>query len=493
MSTIERLSPGPGSSTLPRMRDVLLVVLAHSGGAALLNCVQRALARGDVARVVAVDQVGNREFLDLVAASADERLEVLSITNGRGAALRAGVRRALLADATAPFVAVLDAEHDPRDLDALLAPLREGRADAVYGCRARASARDRRPGSLLERAAMALVDPVQAGQDVALRALAGLARTIHRVDVSDLHGPKALRRVVLEALDLTTSGDGVDAELLAKLAAVEYRVLEVPVTHGRHGLTPSAAATAAATLARYAVSDEYEGRHEGHRTLRAMETAPAYAGWLAEKLKPFLGPRVLEIGAGLGTITRHLADRELLVALEPERLYVERLRNRFAGMPHVEVVHGDAARDEDLLPLRERHLDSVVLSNVLEHIPDDVDALRRFARVLRPGGNVVLIVPALQELYGEIDAAVGHHRRYDKPALEQALTAAGYTVERLEWMNVVGIPGWWLNGRVLRRREVPRLQLQVYDRLAPALARAEAHFGEPPVGMSLFAVGRLPA
>ena len=474
------------------MRDVLLVLLAHSGGAALLSAIQRALARDDVSRVVAVDQVGSRDFLDLVAGAADERLEVLSITAGRGAAFRAGVRRALLADAAAPLVAVLDAGDDPRDLDALLAPLREGRADAVYGRRG-ASGREHRPASFAERAAQALVDPVQAGQDVALRALAGLARTIHRVDVADLHGPKALRRAVLEALDLTSVGDGVDAELTAKLAAVEYRVLEVPVSHGRHGLTPTAAATAAATLARYALTDEYEGKHEGHRTLRAMETAPAYARWLAEKIKPHLGARTLEIGAGLGTITRHLVDRALLVALEPERLYVERLRNRFAGMPNVEVVHGDAARDEDLLPLRDRRLDSVVLSNVLEHIPDDVDALRRFARVLRPGGNVVLVVPALAELFGEIDAAVGHHRRYDKRTLEKALTSAGYTVERLEWMNAVGIPGWWLNGRVLRRRQVPRLQLQGYDRLAPALARAEARLGEPPVGMSLFAVAKLPA
>jgi SAM-dependent methyltransferase len=474
------------------MRDVLLVVLAHSGGAGLLHSVQRALAREDVARIAVVDQVGSRDFLDLVAGADDRRLEVLSITAGRGAAFRAGIRAVLLGDKTAPFVAILDAEHDPRDLDLLLAPLREGRADAVYGSR-RGPPRERRPTTLTERAAMALVDPVQAGQDFALRALAGLAHAIHRVDVGDLHGPKALRRAVVEALDLTSAGEGVDAELTAKLAAVEYRVLEVPVSQGRHALTPSAAVTTAATLARYAITDEYEGRHEGHRTLRAMETAPAYARWLAAKLKPHLGPRVLEIGAGLGTITRHLVDRELLVALEPERLYVERLKNRFAGLPNVEVVHGDAANDADLLPLRARDLDSVVLSNVLEHIPDDADALRRFAKVLRPGGAVVLIVPALQELFGEIDAAVGHHRRYDKRTLEKALAAGGFAIERLEWMNAVGIPGWWLNGRILRRREVPRLQLQVYDRLAPALARAEARFGETPVGMSLFAVGRLPA
>ncbi len=473
------------------MRDLLLVLLARAGGASLLTSIQRALARDDVSRVIAVDRVGSRDFLDLVAGAAHERLELLSIASGRGAAFRAGVRRALLADPAAPFVAVLDDDHDPRDLDAILAPLRERRADAVYG-RRRSTGREGERVSFAERAAMALIDPVQTGQEVARRTLAGLARAVHHVEVSDLHGPKAFRRAVVEALDITSTGDGVDAELTAKLGAVGYRVVEVPVARGRQTLTPSTAATAAATLARYALSDEYEGRHEGHKTLRNMETAPAYARWLADKIKPHLGARVLEVGAGLGTISRHLVDRELLIALEPERLYVERLRNRFAGLPNVEVIHGDAGRDEDLLPLAERRLDSVVLSNVLEHIPDDAGALRRFARVLRPGGTVVLVVPALQELFGAIDAAVGHHRRYDKHTLEKALASAGYKVERLEWMNAVGIPGWWLNGRILRRREVPRLQLQVYDRLAPTLARAEARLGEPPVGMSLFAVGRLP-
>jgi SAM-dependent methyltransferase len=473
------------------MRDVLLVVLAGSSGASILSLVQRALTRDDLARLVVVDRVGDRDFLDLVAGTADERVEVLTITSGRGAALRAGLRRAFLADPEAPFVALLDADHDPRDLDPLLAPLRDGRADAVYG-RRRVSPREQPPASLAERAAVALIDPVRAGQEIARRTLAGLTRTIHRVDVTDLQGPKAFRRPVLEALDLTTSGDGVDAELTAKLGAADYRVVEVPVARSRQAITPSAALTAAATLARFALAEESETTDRGRRVPPNPENTPAHARWLAGKIEPFLGPRVLVVGAGPGTLTRHLADRELLVALEPERRHVERLRSRFAGLPNVEVIQGDPASDEVLLPLRDRDLHSVVLANVLEHLPDDVEALRRFARVLRPGGNVVLVVPALQELFGPIDAAVGHHRRYDKRTLEKTLASAGYTVERIEWMNAAGIPGWWLTGRVLRRRQVPRLELQVYDRLAPTLARAEARLGEPPVGMSLFAVARLP-
>ncbi|HET9451876.1 MAG TPA: methyltransferase domain-containing protein, partial [Aggregicoccus sp.] len=128
--------------------------------------------------------------------------------------------------------------------------------------------------------------------------------------------------------------------------------------------------------------------------------------------------------------------------------------------------------------------------NVLEHIPDDGGAVRRFRQILPEGGKVVVLVPALPQLFGAIDEAVGHHRRYTRPQLQGLLEANGFEVERLEWMNLVGIPGWFMNSRVMRRRSVPKLQLKLYDRLAPLFAQAESHV-KLPVGMSLFAVARV--
>jgi SAM-dependent methyltransferase len=124
---------------------------------------------------------------------------------------------------------------------------------------------------------------------------------------------------------------------------------------------------------------------------------------------------------------------------------------------------------------------------VLEHIEDDALAVRQFRSVLRPGGRLVTLVPALPVLYGTIDQAIGHFRRYTPDTLRKVIQAGGFRIDRLEWMNVLGIPGWFLNNRILKRRSVPPLQLRVYDRIAPLLARAESAF-RLPIGMSLLAV-----
>lgn len=194
------------------------------------------------------------------------------------------------------------------------------------------------------------------------------------------------------------------------------------------------------------------------------------------------------MGAGIGTITAQIAGgRELVIALEVEREYVDKLTDRFALAPNVRPYLADVSV-ADWSHLKEDRLDSILLSNVLEHIPDDGAAVRGFREILPAGGRLVLLVPALQQLFGSMDEAVGHHRRYTPATLRAVLEANGFRVATLEWMNVVGIPGWFLNGRVFKRRQIPALQLKMYDAVAPLLARLESRV-RLPIGMSLFAVG----
>jgi 2-polyprenyl-3-methyl-5-hydroxy-6-metoxy-1,4-benzoquinol methylase len=227
----------------------------------------------------------------------------------------------------------------------------------------------------------------------------------------------------------------------------------------------------------------------GRVTLERMERATNYNAWLGRTLRPHLGQRVMEVGAGLGTVTEQIADgRELVLALEVEEHYVEQLRQRFHDRPQVRPYLVDLAR-ADFTSLKKERLDTILLSNVLEHIPDDASAVRRFREILEPGGKVVMVVPALEQLFGSLDEAVGHYRRYTPASLRAVLAANGFEVESLEWMNLLGIAGWFVNGRIFRRRAIPRLQLRAYDIFAPLLARAES-FVRLPIGMSLFTVAR---
>lgn len=356
-----------------------------------------------------------------------------------------------------------DTAYAVEDLLALVRPIEADEADVVLGRR-----------------------PTVPRQDAAVARLAGLSLQHRAADL--LCGQKAVRVSALRGLALRASGDEVEAELLLTLSQQQFRFRDVSVTASA-GPRPVAQLRAfAGFFLRALAATPQAALHEGYTTLAALEAAaPNYNAWLGALLAARSGRRVLEIGAGIGTITAHLAKgRDLMVALEVEEAYVQRLRNRFRGQAHVEPLRADAALT-DWADLRAREFDTVVLSNVLEHIEDDAAAVRRFSRLLPQGGTLLILVPALPALFGALDEAVGHFRRYTRRGLREVLEGNGFDVESVDWLNLVGIPGWFVNARLLKRRSLSPLQLRLYDSLNTWLARAEAKL-RPPVGLSLFAV-----
>lgn len=393
-------------------------------------------------------------------------LEVVLLPEGNGAPQR-------LSDAltgTRGEVVVVQEADSRYPLDgwaALIRPIFEQGADAVLARRSNASWPE--------------------------RALARLGQPLLAQSIEDpFTGQRAFRRPVLESLEVQSKGAARTVELMVKTAAEKYRVASVPVSL-QAGEGPSAAelAWAVAVVSQYWLGrDDQENRHQGYTSLSRVEAAaPRYNAWLGEKFRAYAGRRVLEVGAGLGTITEQLVPgRERVVALEADPFYVRRLNNRFRGMEHVRVV-SSMLEGADIAQLQAEKCDTVVLSNVLEHIKDDGDAVRKFAQLLPAGGRLLILVPALPWLFGAMDEAVGHYRRYTEPALRDVITGNGFALEHLEWMNVLSMPGWFLNGRLFKRTSVPPLQLRLYDRIAPMWAKLEEKVTLP-FGQSLFAVAR---
>lgn len=350
-------------------------------------------------------------------------------------------------------------------MEALTDPIVRDHADVVTGHRV--------PPPVLERAA---------------NRLAALALPVPIAD--PLCWARAFRVEVLKAEPLQSRGDEAEAEALVKLSAQRYRFADALVRFGGKRDAKNLALLSR-TFVKYAtISNDADNQHEGYSTLAHLEAgAPNYNRWLAGTFRKWAGARVLEIGAGIGTITAQLAPgRELVTAFEVDPFYVRRLKNRFRGAPQVEPYQGDVAM-ADWKALQGKRFDTIVLSNVLEHIPDDAGAVQTFAKILPVGGALILFVPALPALFGSLDEAVGHHRRYTQESLRAVLEQNGFEVEVLQWMNLVGIPGWFLNGKLLRRRVLPPLQVRLYDLFAPTLASLEAQT-KLPVGLSLLAVGR---
>jgi SAM-dependent methyltransferase len=223
----------------------------------------------------------------------------------------------------------------------------------------------------------------------------------------------------------------------------------------------------------------------GAATLERMAAAGRYNRWMFDRIRPWIGRRVLEVGAGLGNLSAFLADRERLVLTDTDDGYLAHLRARFAGYPNVRVVR--LAMPAVTAELQRERFDTVVCLNVLEHIPDDTGSLGAMRALLAPGGRAVLLVPALPALYGALDEALGHCRRYTPRDLGDKLAGAGFAVRHMEYFNAAGIPGWWFTGRVLKRRLIPRGALACYDALVP-LFRLETLLPWR-LGQSLIAVG----
>jgi SAM-dependent methyltransferase len=222
---------------------------------------------------------------------------------------------------------------------------------------------------------------------------------------------------------------------------------------------------------------------------RLAAAAPRYNRWLIERVTPWVGRRVLEIGAGVGTMSALLVDRERLVLSDTNSQYLERLRARFRGQPQVHVVPLRLpATDGDLVPER---LDTIICLNVLEHVKDDELSLATMFQLLQPGGRLVLLVPSLPAIYGTLDRALGHFRRYTPGELRRKYAAAGFRMRHIEYFNLAGVPGWWFTGRVLKRELIPTASLRWYDALVP-LFRLERLLPWR-LGQSLIAVGERPA
>jgi glycosyltransferase involved in cell wall biosynthesis len=392
---------------------------------------------------------------------------------GKGAAVRTA-----LGAVTGDIILIQDAdlEYDPADYAKLISPILEGKADVVYGSRFLGYPRR----------------VLFFWHTVGNKFLTTMSNILTNLNLTDMEtGYKVFRASVLKSLTLRSNRFGFDPEVTAKIARTGLRVYEVPISYSGRTYAEGKkirwqdGATALWTIFRYNLFDDSVSA--GEKTLRRVSRLSRYNAWLWEQIAPFTGRRVLEVGAGIGSMTRYLLGRDFVLVTDTDPQYLERLQATFEGRPNLTISSLDL---NDPLPegLSGQHFDTVLCLNVLEHIQQDEAVLRRFYHLLPAGGRVVLIVPALRALYGTIDKALGHHRRYEDTELIVKLQQAGFTVDVSKFFNGIGIPGWYVNSCILKRTAVPRFQARLNDLLVPLL-RLEKHFTLP-WGMSLLAVGR---
>ena len=219
-------------------------------------------------------------------------------------------------------------------------------------------------------------------------------------------------------------------------------------------------------------------------TLDDLDNADNYSGWIEDLIRPYLGGQILEVGAGRGTFTRRLAGHGKVIAVEPAPGALEPL-SEVAAEVDAQVIAGDLSN----VPAGTQAT-SAVFINVLEHISEDVDALRTARSLVEPGGHVIVFVPAFELLYSRFDAAIGHYRRYRKEELAAVFEHAGLDLVDIRYVNAPGWLAWLVLVKLLRQSPTTGGASALYDRAAvPVIRRVEAKV-RVPFGQSILCVGR---
>jgi SAM-dependent methyltransferase len=226
--------------------------------------------------------------------------------------------------------------------------------------------------------------------------------------------------------------------------------------------------------------------------LENLKEARGLTSWMFEQFERDVRGRVLEVGAGIGTFSELLLEKPVSEALlmEPHRPCAEVLEREYAGNAKVKVLC-EALPHAPSLDGEQESIDFILCQNVLEHIREDVSSLRAMAAVLKPGGRLGLLVPAHPRLYGPLDTAYGHERRYTKPILRERLQSAGFEVDDLYAFNALGIPGWWVQNRRGSAANISSGALKAYEAMLRAWKPIERRW-RPPVGLSVIAQARKP-
>jgi SAM-dependent methyltransferase len=225
------------------------------------------------------------------------------------------------------------------------------------------------------------------------------------------------------------------------------------------------------------------------KDLEAMSFAVNYHKWILEEFRPFLGKKLVEVGAGTGSFS------EMLIAEKPENLALIEPSEMFnfleqnisqietaATVNYYNAIFSEAADNLNAKP------DTIIYVNVMEHIEDDTAELKKVYETLETGGHCLIFVPAFMSLYGAFDEKVGHFRRYTKNELEEKARIAGFKIVKSKYFDFVGIFPWYIKYKLLKSDSLESGAVTAYDKFAVPVTKQFERFLKFPVGKNILTV-----
>src|ERR1700678_60065 len=390
---------------------------------------------------------------------------------GKGASIRTALSRV---DTELVVIHDADLEYHPRDLLQMVELFLNEDADAVFGSRFMSGGYKR---ALFFRHALGN------------KLLTFLCNVICDLNLTDMETCyKMARADLLRSIPLESSTFDVEPELAIKLAKRGARVFEVPISYsGRtyaegKKISWKDGVRALWAILRYGASGRiYTEDARGGEILERLNRAPRFTRWMADVLRPHVGDRVLEIGAGIGNMSVHLMPRSIYWATDVNPYYLNYLETLRPTRPYMRVGYTDAMKLESFP--KGQDFNTIVCLNVIEHVPDDTGALRNIRESLTDGGAAIVLVPRGPALYGSLDEVLGHCRRYTEAQFAEVAQQAGFHVEQILKFNRPGVPAWWLNGKILRRKTFGIGQIRLLNVLTPIFRRIDSWLPLPPLSI----------
>ncbi len=228
----------------------------------------------------------------------------------------------------------------------------------------------------------------------------------------------------------------------------------------------------------------------GIETLEAVSIAVNFNAWMYKTISSFCKGKILEIGSGIGNISSHfISDNKDITLSDIRDNYVNELRDKFQ-LEHDSVLKLDLT-DEDFDQKHQKlfnKYDTIFALNVVEHILDDNLAIKNAKKLLKPSGKLIILVPAYQILYNSFDKALEHYRRYTSKSLNKLFVNNELKIEHNQYFNAFGMLGWFVSGRILRKKTIPIKQMKIYDNLL-FVAKTIDKIAMNKIGLSVITVG----
>lgn len=210
---------------------------------------------------------------------------------------------------------------------------------------------------------------------------------------------------------------------------------------------------------------------EGTQTLNVISDAGKFNEWMYQTIKPYCSGNILEIGSGIGNISEFfINDGHSITLSDLFSDYFMILEKKFAGSSNLKGLFTLDFAEKDLAgkyPELIGQFDTVFALNVLEHVPDHEQSVRNCYSLLKPGGKLVILVPAFQSLFNKFDIGLEHQRRYTPKTLRKVMAIPGFNIIHTQFFNFPGILGWYVSGKLMGNNTIPKGQMRLYDRLVP--------------------------